>query len=55
MVLGNRMLEVLWDVDEKAPEVLWIEEKKVLGVLCYFSRSAKAVELPFQDPLMAQF
>jgi hypothetical protein len=39
---------VLWDVEEKVLEVLWIEEKKGQGVLCYFCRSAKAVELPFQ-------
>ena len=55
MVLGQRILVVLWDVDEKVLEVLWIEEKKVLEVLCYFCRSANAVELPFQHPLMAQF
>ena len=33
MVLGNRILVVLWDVDEKVLEVLWDVEEKVLDVL----------------------
>ena len=33
MVLGNRILVVLWDVDEKVLEVLWNVEEKVLEVL----------------------
>jgi len=33
MVLGNRILVVLWDVDEKVLEVLWDVDEKVLEVL----------------------
>ncbi len=35
MVLGNRILVVLWDVDEMVLEVLRKVEEKVLEVLWY--------------------
>ncbi len=42
MVLGNRILVVLWDVDEKVLEVLKVRREEgagsamVLILLCYF-------------------